>query len=213
MNGMKKERFFIPFINKMCIRDRSYQMQMGWLDMQRPQAEVWFETGKGSVQGGQMQPLEPVSYTHLDVYKRQKLWCIRWYRTSFTFPHCSKIQRWRRMGQYIRDEQRQDHSYRCRIWGNGWSDPPGIKGSLKQNKIETGSCFIKMRTAAETVRDHPGLQFSFYLETVRLYRCFFFHIYVKEINCRRSVKGEDMKKRRWIWDVYKRQILRSLHNR
>ena len=26
-----------------------------------------------------------------------------------------KIQRWRRMGQYIRDEQRQDHSYRCRI--------------------------------------------------------------------------------------------------
>ena len=28
----------------------SYQMQMGWLDMQRPQAEVWFETGKGSVQ-------------------------------------------------------------------------------------------------------------------------------------------------------------------
>ena len=52
-----------------------------------------------------------------------------------------------------------------------------------------------MRTAAETVRDHPGLQFSFYLETVRLYRCFFFHIYVKEINCRRSVKGEDMKKR------------------
>ena len=55
-----------------------------------------------------------------------------------------------------------------------------------------------MRTAAETVRDHPGLQFSFYLETVRLYRCFFFHIYVKEINCRRSVKGEDMKKRRWI---------------
>ena len=31
------------------------------------------------------------------------------------FPHCSKIQRWRRMGQYIRDEQRQDHSYRCRI--------------------------------------------------------------------------------------------------
>ena len=37
------------------------------------------------------------------------------YQTSFTFPHCSKIQRWRRMGQYIRDEQRQDHSYRCRI--------------------------------------------------------------------------------------------------
>ena len=82
-----------------------------------------------------------------------------------------------------------------------------LKGSLKQNKIETGSCFIKMRTAAETVRDHPGLQFSFYLETVRLYRCFFFHIYVKEINCRRSVKGEDMKKRRWICMFLLLQVL------
>lgn len=64
-----------------------------------------------------------------------------------------------------------------------------------------------MRTAAETVRDHPGLQFSFYLETVRLYRCFFFHIYVKEINCRRSVKGEDMKKRRWICMFLLLQVL------
>lgn len=64
-----------------------------------------------------------------------------------------------------------------------------------------------MRTAAETVRDHPVLQFSFYLETVRLYRCFFFHIYVKEINCRRSVKGEDMKKRRWICMFLLLQVL------
>lgn len=64
-----------------------------------------------------------------------------------------------------------------------------------------------MRTAAETVRDHPGLQFSFYLETVRLYRCFFFHIYVKEINCRRSIKGEDMKKRRWICMFLLLQVL------
>ena len=45
----------------------SYQMQMGWLDMQRPQAEVWFETGKGSVQGGQMQPLE--RFRHREVFE------------------------------------------------------------------------------------------------------------------------------------------------
>ena len=64
-----------------------------------------------------------------------------------------------------------------------------------------------MRTAAETVRDNPALQFSSSFAPVRLYRCFFFHIYVKEINCRRSVKGEDMKKRRWICMFLLLQVL------
>ena len=35
-----------------------FQMQMGWLDMSRPEAEVWFEAGKGAVSGGERDALE-----------------------------------------------------------------------------------------------------------------------------------------------------------
>ena len=45
----------------------TFQMQMGWLDMQRPEAEVWFETGKSGVSGGEMAPLE--RFRHREVFE------------------------------------------------------------------------------------------------------------------------------------------------
>ena len=44
-----------------------FQMQMGWLDMQKPEAEVWFETGKSGAVGGQMAPLE--RFRHREVFE------------------------------------------------------------------------------------------------------------------------------------------------
>lgn len=45
----------------------TFQMQMGWLDMQKPEAEVWFETGKSGAVGGQMAPLE--RFRHREVFE------------------------------------------------------------------------------------------------------------------------------------------------
>ncbi len=44
-----------------------FQMQMGWLDMSRPEAEVWFEAGKGAVSGGERDALE--RFRHREVFE------------------------------------------------------------------------------------------------------------------------------------------------
>ena len=66
----------------MCIRDRDTEIQTGTLAKKYNARKAMIVYGGGSIiRSGLLQRIEAVSYTHLDVYKRQqyvsgKLLCV-----------------------------------------------------------------------------------------------------------------------------------------
>ena len=58
----------------MCIRDRFEELELAAFGNRIPSLTFEVEADAGPVDAGSVANILPVSYTHLDVYKRQAPW-------------------------------------------------------------------------------------------------------------------------------------------